>query len=155
MPTRNELLAEHYLKVAGIAAVSVDRAGAISAQPAASMEIPAVVVSFCCMSGDEARLARIAEGCRGNQAAVAAQLEQLAGDLRIGLTPHAVVVQRALAAVDAVNAAIERLQSTGGLSDINRAFKAARKEMPSLRYFDYLHAHKAAMLEALARGAAG
>jgi hypothetical protein len=35
------------------------------------------------------------------------------------------------------------------MRDLNRAFKAARKADPSLRYHDYLHAQKAAMLEAM------
>jgi len=30
---------------------------------------------------------------------------------------------------------------------VNRAFMAARKAAPSLRYHDYLHAHKAGVLE--------
>jgi hypothetical protein len=41
--------------------------------------------------------------------------------------------------------------STGELKAFNRAFKDARKVDPTIRYFDYIHARKAAMLETLAR----
>lgn len=36
------------------------------------------------------------------------------------------------------------------MKEINRAFKSARKDNPSLRYYDYMHAKKASMLEAMA-----
>ena len=64
---------------------------------------------------------------------------------------YRVAVARALAAVQAVNDTIERMQHNGGMKELNRAFKAARKAVPSLRYFEYLHAKKASMLEAMAR----
>ena len=47
------------------------------------------------------------------------------------------------------------MQHNGGLRDLNRSFKAARKVDRSLRYHDYLHAKKAAMLEAIAREVEG
>jgi hypothetical protein len=40
--------------------------------------------------------------------------------------------------------------STGELKAFNRAFKDAKRVDPSIRYFDYIDARKAAMLEALA-----
>jgi hypothetical protein len=40
------------------------------------------------------------------------------------------------------------------MRDLNRAFKAARKVDRSLRYHNYLHAEKAAMLDAMARESA-
>jgi hypothetical protein len=69
----------------------------------------------------------------------------------VGLTPHAVAVDRALAAVAVVNETITG--SPDELHELNTAFKAARKADPSLRYVDYLEARKAAMLEAFAREA--
>lgn len=39
-----------------------------------------------------------------------------------------------------INAAIAQMQATGGMKGINATFEAARKEAPSLRYYDYLHA---------------
>jgi hypothetical protein len=50
---------------------------------------------------------------------------------------------------------IDEMQHNGGLRDLNRSFKAARKVDRSLRYHDYLHAKKAAMLEAIAREVEG
>jgi hypothetical protein len=100
----------------------------------------------------EVHLARLAEASASHQAAIAAQ-EELAGDYSIGLTPHSVAVDRALAAVQAVNDAIDHMQHNGGMEELNRAFKAARKVDRSLRYFDYLHAKKASMLETVAREA--
>jgi hypothetical protein len=60
-------------------------------------------------------------------------------------------VQRALAAVQVVNDTLHRMQHNGGMKGLNAAFKAARKVDRSLRYYDYLHAQKAAMREALAK----
>jgi hypothetical protein len=71
------------------------------------------------------------------------------------LTPHAIAIERALAAVTAVNDTIDKMGSTGELREFNRAFKDARKADPSIRYFDYIHGRKAAMLESLSREALG
>jgi hypothetical protein len=86
-----------------------------------------------------------------DQAAIAAKLEELADLGGVGLTPHQTAVDRALEAVTAVNETIDKMGSTGELKAFNRAFKEARKVDPAIRYFDYIHAQKAAMLEALAR----
>jgi hypothetical protein len=83
--------------------------------------------------------------------AIAAKLEELADRGGVGLTPHAVAVERALKAVTVVNDTIDKMGSTGELKAFNRDFKEARRVDPSIRYFDYIHARKAAMLEALAR----
>ena len=83
------------------------------------------------MAGDAGRLAALAHRCSGDQAAVARQLRTLSRDLCIGISPHAVVVDRAFAAVDAVNAEFRRMQDSGGMREINNAFKAARAETPS------------------------
>jgi hypothetical protein len=87
--------------------------------------------------------------------AIAAKLEELADRGGVGLTPHAVTIDRALEAVAAVNGAIERMSASGDLRDLNQSFKEARKADPSVRYVEYLEARKAAMLEALAQGTAG
>jgi hypothetical protein len=56
---------------------------------------------------------------------------------RIRLLPHAIAVDRALAAVAAVNNTINKMGSTGELKAFNRAFKEARRVDPTIRYFDY------------------
>jgi hypothetical protein len=81
------------------------------------------------------------------------KIEQLAELGGVGLTPHQTAVDRALEAVSAVNETIDKMGSTGELKAFNRAFKEARKVDPAIRYFDYIHARKAAMLEGLAREA--
>ena len=56
-----------------------------------------------------------------------------------------------MATVEAVSTTMERMQATGEMKEINRAFKAARLDNPSLRCSDYLQGRKARMLEAIAR----
>jgi hypothetical protein len=67
---------------------------------------------------------------RPNQAAVAAKLEDLADRGGVGLTPHAVAVDRAQAAVAAVSDTIDKMGSTGELKAFNRASKEARRVDP-------------------------
>jgi len=86
-----------------------------------------------------------------DQPASVAKLEEPADRGGVGLTPHAVAIDRALPGVAAVNDTIDKMGSTGELKAFNRAFKEARKVDPNIRFFDYIHARKAAMLEALAR----
>ena len=88
---------------------------------------------------------------RGGPSHDCGKLEDLSDRGGVGLTPHAVVLDRALAAVAVVNEIIEKMGSTGELQDLNAKFKAARKADPSVKYSDYVEARKAAMLEALAR----
>ncbi len=62
----------------------------------------------------------------------------------IGLTLHRITVERALAAVQAVNNAVEEMQHNGGLREINRAFKAllasgCRGDLVADRYLPILH----------------
>jgi hypothetical protein len=59
-------------------------------------------------------------------------LEELADRGGVGLTPHAVAVDRALAAVAVVNETIDKMGSTGELKAFNRAFKEARAVDPSI-----------------------
>jgi hypothetical protein len=91
--------------------------------------------------------------CDSGRRRIAAKLEELADRGGVGLTPHAVAIDRALAAVAIVNEALEKAASVGELREMNAAFKEVRKVDPSVRYVDYLEARKAAMLEALAREA--
>jgi hypothetical protein len=81
------------------------------------------------------------------------KLEEIAELGGVGLTPHAVAVNRAVAAVAKVNETFEKAANAGDLRELNRSFKEARAVDPSIRYVDYLEARKAAMLEALASGA--
>jgi hypothetical protein len=152
-PTRNELLAEYYLRAAGVAAVWIDADGHVGAQDVALIEKEPGRVVYCCERGVHFTLAyRLYEWKKAIVAdppSIAAKLEELADRGGVGLTSHAVAIDRALAAVTAVNDTIDKMGSTGEL----KAFKEARKVDPSIRYFDYIHARKAAMLEALAREA--
>lgn len=83
--------------------------------------------------------------------AIAAKLEDLAEAGGVGITPHQVAVERALAAVATVNQSIEKMGAAGELRELNQAFKEARKVDLSIRYVDYLEGRKAGMLEALAK----
>jgi hypothetical protein len=156
-PTRNELLAEYYLRAAGVAAVWIDAEGHVGAQDVASIENEPGSIVYCCERGSHFVLAyRLYEWKKAvivDQPSIAAKLEELADRGGVGLIPHAVAIERALAAVAAVNDTIDKMGSTGEFKAFNRAFKEARKVDPSIRYFDYIHARKAAMLEALAREA--
>lgn len=154
-PTRNELLAEYYLRAAGVAAVWIDAAGHVGAQDVAGIEVDPDRTVYCCERGVHFTLAyRLYEWKKAvdvDQHQIAAKLDQLAELGGVGLTPHQVAIDRAMAAVAAVNEALDKMASTGQLNEFNRTFKQARKVDPSIRYFDYLHARKAAMLEAMAR----
>ena len=56
-------------------------------------------------------------------AEIADKLEDLAELGGVGLTPHAIAVERALAVVAAVNDTIDKMASTGDFKAWNRAFK--------------------------------
>jgi hypothetical protein len=71
--------------------------------------------------------------------------------LRRRLTSHQTVIRRALAGVETVDQRIADLQKNGGMKDINAEVKAARKVRTVVRYHDFLHTKKLAMLEAIAR----
>jgi hypothetical protein len=77
-----------------------------------------------------------------------------AADCGVGLTPHQAVIQRAIAAVETVNQRMADLQKTGGMRDMNDEFKQARKAETVVRYQDFLHAKKMAMLKELPGDAA-
>jgi hypothetical protein len=156
--TRNEQLAEYYLKAAGIAAVWIDLDGCVGAQDAPRVHLEAGRVAYCTARGAHFVLAyrlqlwkqeqRMANP--PGQAAIAARLEELAAEGRVGITSHQTAVDRALAAVGIVNDKIDAMKDGGEMKAFNRAFKEARKVDPTIRYFDYLHSRKAALLEKLA-----
>ena len=151
-PTRTEQLAEYCLRAAGVAAVWIDAEGHVGAQDVASVEIEPDRIVYCCERGVHFTLAyRLYEWKKGivaDRSAIVAKLEQLAERGGVGITPHLVAIDRALAAVAVVTDALT--SSPDELQEINAAFKAARKVDPGVRYADYLDAKKAAMLEALA-----
>lgn len=154
--SRNEQLAEYFLRAAGIAAVWIDEEGHIGAQDVAPLTVDDGRAAFCCPRGSHFVLAyRLCEWKKGTDAdrfKLALKLEELAEQGGVGLTPHEIAVGRALNAVATVNRAIETMKASGQLADFNRDFKAARKVDRTLRFHDYLHARKAAMLEAIAMG---
>lgn len=154
MPTRNELLVEHFIKAAGIAAVYADAAGAIGAVDIVGFDAPPAWVLLCCARGKHIGIAtkaaaRVPRGT--GQVTALAALRAVAADCGVGLTPHQTVIQRALAVVKAVNERIADLQATGGMKDLNAEFKETRRAGPFVRYHDFLHAKKMAMVEAIAR----
>lgn len=154
--SRNEQLAKFYLCAAGVAAVWIDADGHVGAQDVATIEVEPEHIVYCCPRGTHFVLAyRLFEWKKAvqvDQAGTAAKLEELADLGGVGLTPHATAVQRAIAAVAAVNEAIEKMGATGELKEFNQAFKAARKADPSILYVDFLNAKTFAMLETLAVG---
>jgi hypothetical protein len=156
--TRNEFLAKHYLRAAGVAAVWIDADGHVGAQDIAKLEAEAGHTVYCCARGAHFVLAyrlqlwMAEQPERPDQAVVAAKLEELAAAGGVGLTPHAVAADRARAAVMTVSEAFGKAANNGDLREMNAAFKAARAADPSLRYPDYIDARKASMLESLAGG---
>jgi hypothetical protein len=134
-PTRNELLAEYYLRAAGVAAVWIGVTGHVGVQDVASMENEPDRIVYCCKRGHRFVLAyRLYEwknAVEADQAAVAAKLEDIAELGGVGLTPHQTAVDRALEAVSVVNDTIDKMGSTAELKAFNRAFKEARKVVPS------------------------
>jgi hypothetical protein len=69
--------------------------------------------------------------------------------LRRRTDAHQAVIQRAIAAAETVNQRMANLQKTGGVRDMNDEFKQAKKVGTVVRYQDFLHAKKMAMLEEL------
>lgn len=150
MKIKERMLADHYLKSSGVAAIVISPDGKVTACGTIGIDLPPGWVCFGCLAGDIDRLAGLARRCRGDQAEVAAQLGQLAADHFIGLSRHADVVARALHAVALVDDRIREMQSSGGMAAVNRAFKTARAVTPSLRYRDHLDAFKSKLIEQMA-----
>jgi hypothetical protein len=57
MPPRDELLADHFLKAAGIAAVCVDDAGAVGTVDVVVIDAPPGRVLLCCAPGKQIGIA--------------------------------------------------------------------------------------------------
>jgi hypothetical protein len=129
-------------------------AGAIGAVDAVGITAPLDCSLLCCGRGNHAKAATLAAvrmRAGSGQVGALAAVREAAADLGIGLTPHETVIRRAFAAVQVVDDQITELQRNGGMKEMNREFKAARKAGTVLRYHDFLHAKKLAMLEAIAR----
>jgi hypothetical protein len=81
-PTRNELLAEYYLRAAGVVAVWIDATGHVGAQDVASIENEPDRTVYCCERGAHFVLAyRLYEWKKAVEvdlAAIATKLEELA-----------------------------------------------------------------------------
>jgi hypothetical protein len=154
MPTINERLADHFIKAAGITGVYADARGAIGVVDVVGIQCDRSQALFCCTAGRQGLLAERAATKlqpRAGRAAAVAAICAAAAELRFGLTPHETVIRRAFAAVAGVTKKMAELQNAGGMKELNRAFKAARAADPSLRYYDFIHAKKIEMLEAIAR----
>lgn len=154
-------LADYYLKAAGVAAIWIDADGFVGAHGAATIEGEPGCTVYCCERGKHFVLAyqvhewKQAQGCIPPPDVTAQRLEHIADRLQIGLTKHATAVERARAAVAAVEAAFEKMASTGKIREWNAMFKEARGVDPTLKYATFIGAKKAALLEELARRTIG
>jgi hypothetical protein len=130
--SRDELLAEYYLRATGVAAVWIDEDGHVGAQDVASIEIDPGRIVYCCLRGVHFTLAyRLYEWKKAIEAdppAIAAKLEQLAELGGVGLTPQQIAADRDMAIVALINQTMSKMQATGELREINQAFKAARAD---------------------------
>lgn len=154
-------LAEYFLRAAGVAAIWVDEDGFVGAHGAATVEEHPGRITYCCLRGKHFMLAYQVHEWKAHQAerppqhVVARKLEHMAELTGVGLTKHHVAVDRAHAAVAAVEDAFEKMTASGEMREWNAAFKAARSVEPTLRYHTFIEAKKAAMLEELARRSNG
>jgi hypothetical protein len=89
-PTRNELLAEYYLRAAGVAAAWIDAEGHVGAQDVASIENEPGRIVYCCERGSHFVLAyRLYEWKKAvivDPPAIVAKLEELADRGGVGLS---------------------------------------------------------------------
>lgn len=156
-----DVLADYYLRAAGVAAIWIDPDGFVGAHGAATIEGEPGCIVYCCERGKHFALAYHVNEWERSQGRIpppdvtAQQLKYIADRLQIGLTEHAIAVERARAAVAAVEDAFEKMAGTGEMREWNALFKAAREVEPSLRYSDFIAAKKASMIEEVARRANG
>jgi hypothetical protein len=151
MPTRAELLADHFIRSAGIAGVAVEADGTIVPVDAVSLFDNRAVL--CCAAGSHVRVAALAEGrvcVKHDHADALAAVHAAAAEAGIGLTPFDKVIRRAFAALQVVDQTLAEMQASGQLRDFNRDFAERRKAVPGLRYQDHLHERKMAMVATLA-----
>jgi hypothetical protein len=151
---RDHVLADHFLKAAGVAAIWIGVDGYIGADDLARVKSEPGRIVYCCPRGSHFVLAYRLQLWKQDQfaasaASIAQRLEELAFEAGVGLTKHSVATDRALQAVMTVEAKIELLKQGGELTSLNAAFKAARVANPSIRFSDFMQAKKADLLEAL------
>jgi hypothetical protein len=115
--TRNEQLAEYYLRAAGVAAIWIDPDGHVGAHDVARLQLDPGRIAYCCVRGAHFVLAYRLQLWKQDQhtacpmpLAIAAMLEQLAEEGGVGLTPHQLAIERALAAVATVNKAMDEMK---------------------------------------------
>lgn len=152
MPTRTELLVDHFIRSAGIAGVAIEADGTVVAVDVVSMFDNRAVI--CCAAGNQTKVAALAEGRvlpKHTHADALAAVHAAAAEAGIGLTPFDKVIRRAFAALEVVEQTLADMQRTGQMRDFNREFAALRKADPKLRYADHMHQKKMAMVETLAR----
>jgi hypothetical protein len=124
MPTPNELLAAHFIKVADITAVYADATGAIGTVDVVEIDAPSGWVQLCCTAGKQIRIAaKAAARPMGRIRPRGWRCCDRSPQMRRGLTPHRAVIQRALAAAETVDQRIADLQRTGGMRDMNDEFR--------------------------------
>jgi hypothetical protein len=152
-------LAGYYLRAAGVAAIWIDEDGHIGAADVATIDDQPGRIIYCCLRGDHFRLSYHLydwkQSVQASPEAIARKLEEMAAGLSMGLTKHVTAVERARAAVAAVEQAFEKMAAAGEMRDWNAAFKEARKADPSIRYQEFVQARKAGMIEEVARRANG
>lgn len=157
LPTRNERLADHYLRVTGIAGVYIEMRGfepKVGWLPVVTVARPPARTIFCVGRGNQAllvamKLHEVLPQIADVPAAVVA-LRLAAAENGVGLTPHETVIDRANATVHEVNIRFEAMKTGWQLKSINRQFKAHRKAGGGGTYADFLHAKKVEALTALA-----
>jgi hypothetical protein len=97
-PTRNELLAEYYLRAAGVAAASIEATGRVGAAGRPIESEPDRIVYYCKRGSHFILAYRLYEwkkAVEADQAAIATKLEELAELGGVGLTARRVAVNRA------------------------------------------------------------
>ncbi|CAN5491211.1 hypothetical protein BH11PSE4_BH11PSE4_42820 [soil metagenome] len=155
MPTQVEALLERYIQAAGVAAVSIDGTGAIGLVDAVGLNRPRNKLWLCCAAGEHRRLHEAAtSGLSGKLAPTVAVdiVEATARALRISLTRHEDIVERAGVAVLTVEDRMHALQASGALQEFNRQFKRERQEGSNVSYRNFMHAKRLELIDAIARG---
>ncbi|MEH2482032.1 hypothetical protein V1282_005389 [Nitrobacteraceae bacterium AZCC 2146] len=154
MPTQSEALVERYMRAAGVAAVSIDGTGAIGLVDVVGLDRPRDQFWLCCPAGVHRQLHQKAiAGLSGPVAPTAAVgvVEATARAMRISLTPHEDIVERAGAAVLTVEQRMHDLQANGALKELNQRFKRERQEGSKVSYRNFMHAKRLELIEAIAR----
>jgi hypothetical protein len=115
---QDDLLAEYYLRAAGVAAVWIDADGDMGAQDTATVMMPTGRIAYCCVHGTHFVLAyrlfmwRQDQG-QASAAAMAAALREIAAAGGVGITEHSVAIGRARDAVETVNRTLDKMKAQG------------------------------------------